>query len=68
MPELAALRACCSARGAVLTVGETVRFLRDGGMVRLFHEGGRLRFQIDAKIARAAGLRVHAQLLSLAAD
>ncbi len=54
--------------GAVLTVGETVQFLRDGGMVRLFREDQRLRFQIDAKAAAAAGLRVHAQLLSLAVN
>ena len=54
--------------GAVLTVGETVRFLRDGGMVRLFREDSRVRFQIDARTAQKAGLRVHAQLLSLAAD
>jgi hypothetical protein len=52
----------------VLTVGETVRFLREGGMVRLFHEDNRVRFQIDAGTAHKAGLRVHAQLLSLAAD
>jgi hypothetical protein len=54
-------------QGAVLTVGETVRFLRDGGMVRLFRDDSRLRFQIDAKTAHATGLRIHAQLLSLAA-
>ncbi len=54
--------------GAVLTVGETVRFLREGGMVRLFREDSRLRFQIDAKTAHKTGLRIHAQLLSLAVD
>ena len=55
-------------RGPVLTVGETVQFLRDGGIIRLFRDDSRLRFQIDAKAAQAAGLKVHAQLLSLSAD
>ena len=51
----------------VLTVGETQRFLRDGGMIRLVVEENRVRFQIDANRAEAAGLRVSSQLLSLAA-
>jgi hypothetical protein len=51
----------------ILTVGETQRFLRDGGMIRLVVEENRVRFQIDANRAEAAGLRVSSQLLSLAA-
>ena len=51
----------------VLTVGETPRFLRDGGMIRLLVEDDRVRFQIAAHRAEAAGLRVSSQLLSLAA-
>ena len=54
-------------QGPVLTVGETVQFLRDGGLVRLHIDNKRVRFQINAKAAAAAGLRVHAQLLALAA-
>ena len=54
-------------REPVLTVGETPRFLRDGGMIRLLVEDDRVRFQIDAHRAEAAGLRVSSQLLSLAA-
>ena len=54
-------------RGPVLTVGETVQFLRDGGMVRVYVEDQRLRFQINAKAAESVGIRIHAQLLSLAA-
>ena len=54
-------------RGPVLTVGETVQFLRDGGMVRVYVEDQRLRFEINAKAAESAGIRIHAQLLSLAA-
>lgn len=52
--------------GAVLTVGETVQFLRDGGMVRLFRDDDRVRFQVNAQAALDAGLKVHSQLLSLA--
>jgi hypothetical protein len=55
-------------RGAVLTVGETVQFLRDGGMVRLYLDRARVRFQINAKAATDVGLKIHSQLLSLAAS
>jgi hypothetical protein len=55
------------AQGPVLTIGETPRFLRDGGMVRMFVEGRRMRFQINRRQTDAAGLRISAQLLSLAA-
>lgn len=54
-------------RGPVLTVGETPGFLRDGGMVRLYVENNRIRFQISQKNAEAAGLKISSQLLMLAA-
>lgn len=54
-------------RGPVLTIGETPRFLRDGGMVRLFIEDQRLRFQVNRRQTDAAGLQLSSQLLSLAA-
>lgn len=50
----------------VLTVGESPRFLRDGGMIRLMVEDDRVRFQINSGRAEESGLRVSAQLLSLA--
>lgn len=53
--------------GPVLTIGETPRFLRDGGMVRMFVEDRRMRFQINRRQTDVAGLRISAQLLSLAA-
>ncbi len=53
-------------RTPVLTVGESPRFLREGGMIRLMVEDDRVRFQINPDRAEAAGLRVSAQLLSLA--
>ena len=52
--------------GAVLTVGETNKFLAEGGLVRLYVEGDRLRFQIDSVGVQLSGLKVSAQLLSLA--
>jgi hypothetical protein len=54
-------------RGPVLTVGETVQFLRDGGMVRFYIENKNVRFQINQKNAEAAGLKISSQLLTLAA-
>jgi hypothetical protein len=53
--------------GPVLTIGETVQFVRDGGMVRFFVENNRMRFHINQKNAEAAGLKVSSQLLNLAA-
>jgi YfiR/HmsC-like len=54
-------------RGPVLTVGESVQFLRDGGMVRFYVEKNKMRFQISQRNAEAAGLKVSSQLLTLAA-
>ena len=51
---------------AVLTVGETSKFLAEGGLVRLYVEGDRLRFQIDPVGVQLSGLKVSAQLMSLA--
>jgi hypothetical protein len=54
-------------RGPVLTVGDTPTFVEDGGMVRFFVDGERMRFQIGAAAVEQARLKVSAQLLSLAA-
>ena len=48
-------------------MGESVQFLRDGGMVRFYVEKNKMRFQISQKNAEAAGLKVSSQLLALAA-
>jgi hypothetical protein len=53
-------------RGPVLTVGDTVQFLRDGGIVRFYVEHGRVRFEISHKNAEAAGLKISSSLLRLA--
>lgn len=50
----------------VLTVGEYGGFARNGGMVRLYTEQSRLRFEINMTRAEGAGLRVSAKMLGLA--
>jgi hypothetical protein len=51
----------------ILTVGETDRFLDDGGIIVLKVVERRVRFEVNATNAEKAGLRINAQLLSLAA-
>lgn len=53
------------ARGPVLTVGESVQFLREGGIIRFHVEDNRVRFQISRENAASAGLKVSSHLLSL---
>jgi hypothetical protein len=52
--------------GAVLTVGDGRQFPRDGGMIGLYFDGGKPRFDINNAAARKSGLRIRAQLLQLA--
>jgi hypothetical protein len=52
---------------SVLTVGETDRFLDDGGIIALKIVDRRVRFDVSTTNAQRAGLRISAQLLSLAA-
>lgn len=52
--------------GPVLTVGETDEFLRRGGIVAFDMEENRLRFEINADAADAAGLKISSQLMKLA--
>lgn len=49
----------------VLTVGESDRFLQWGGIIKLFVEDGRLRFEISPQAAARAQLRVSSKLLKL---
>jgi hypothetical protein len=50
----------------VLTVGDADGFLGAGGMIRLFLEGNKVRFEISRQAAETAGLRISSQLLFLA--
>lgn len=58
--------ALTQARARSLTVGESDNFLRDGGMIRFVVEQNRVRFEISAEAAAAAGLGISSKLLSLA--
>jgi hypothetical protein len=49
-----------------LTIGETEAFSQHGGLIRLFVEADRLRFEIDNTHAQKAGLTLSSQLLMLA--
>jgi len=49
-----------------LTIGETERFIENGGIIRLLVESDRLHFEIDNGHAQKAGLVLSSQLLMLA--
>jgi hypothetical protein len=49
----------------ILTVGDDLHFLEAGGIVSFYLEDGKVRFEIQAEAAKAAGLRVSPQLLKL---
>lgn len=50
----------------VLTVADTENFLSSGGMINLVHSNGKIRWTINRSAADRAGLRLSAQLLSIA--
>ncbi|RNE91753.1 YfiR family protein [Marichromatium sp. AB32] len=66
-PFLAAVLRSLAGR-PVLTVSEIPEFVAAGGMVRFVRVERRLRFEINAASARAAGLGISSQLLKLAVD
>lgn len=49
-----------------LTVSDAPSFVARGGMIELFSEGNRLRFNINLDSAQHAGLRISSNLLQLA--
>lgn len=50
----------------LLTVGESPRFLDEGGVINLHLVEGRIRFEVDMTAATRAGVRLSSQLLRLA--
>jgi hypothetical protein len=49
----------------VLTIGETAGFARRHGIINFVIESERVRFEINADAARAAGLKISSKLLTL---
>ncbi len=50
----------------VLTIGETEKFTRTGGMITFFEQENRIRFRINPETARRSGLQFSSNLLELA--
>ena len=50
----------------VLTVGEQEHFTQLGGIIRMYQEGSRLRFDVDASHASAVRLKISSRVLNLA--
>jgi hypothetical protein len=50
----------------VMTVGEADDFVEEGGIIRLFLENDKIRFDINLKPADKAGLKISSRLLLLA--
>jgi hypothetical protein len=53
-------------RYSILTVGESERFTRDGGMIGFFLEDKKVRFDINLEATQRAKLKVSSRLLLLA--
>ena len=53
-------------KSAVLTVGNAPAFLDAGGMVRLYTEGNKMRFEVNLPAVEQARLKVSSQLLKVA--
>ncbi|HEX4869636.1 MAG TPA: YfiR family protein [Moraxellaceae bacterium] len=55
-----------SSRGAILTIGDSATFPRDGGMIGLFVAANRVQFSVNLAAAQGAGLKLSARMLQLA--
>ena len=51
---------------AILTISELPEFARQGGIIRLYNDGRKVRFVINLQAAQRRNLKLDAQLLSLA--
>ena len=54
------------AKENVLTVGETLDFMKHGGMVQLFFENQKIRFAVNTDVVNQANLKISSKLLRLA--
>jgi len=53
-------------KSPVLTIGESETFLAEGGMIRLYERKDSIRFTLNLKAAREAGITLSSQLADLA--
>lgn len=60
------LEALAGGSGGVLTIGETDGFARRGGIINLFLQDNKVRFEINKDAADRSGLKISSHLLSLA--
>ena len=51
----------------VLTVGESARFLKMGGMINFIDDGGKVRFEINIAPTEKTGIQIRSRLLRVAA-
>lgn len=51
---------------SVLTIGDTVGFLEQGGMINFIFDQNRIRFEVNLKAVQVARLQLSSKLLSLA--
>jgi hypothetical protein len=56
------------ARQPTLTVGDSPRFVEQGGIIQLIRADNRLQFNISLEASERAGLRLSSRLLELAAN
>ena len=66
-PRLQPILDIVSSKG-ILTVSDIDGFAHKGGMIELIREGNNVRFIINNGIAKMAGIKISAQLLSLAKE
>ena len=50
----------------ILTIGDSPRFMEEGGVIGFVQEGGKLRFEVNQAMAARKGLQLSAKLLELA--
>ena len=55
----------CATR-PILTVGETSAFLRKGGAIAMYMDGGRVRIAVNTKTIAGTGVTLSSELLSIA--
>lgn len=66
LANAASLSNAMTADATMLTVGDAPGFAESGGMIGLYSENGKIRFEINAGSVKRSKLRVSSQLMKLA--